>query len=273
MSGHIPNPSALTLFPDDTQSDTVRTWCGTAVVAENVGCARTARIISVVHSRSQNGKNHEDILFEVQQDDKTSWILTDRSVGGGGDSTSSLLSSPSASRTDIAASSSSTDAFDRIVVPAFGKKAAIKSYINDDPVVACTLKLPSDTFFSLAELAGLLPIVNAKARKYNPVSKQCYWYARAVYESIKRKYKGWEEIKGKAYGLRGTHLKLPVPCKVSKGELEYIEAQWSARILEISEVETISQVKPSVLNSTQMPLNLLNRCMQIFVRQKRAHSC
>jgi hypothetical protein len=212
-------------------------------------------------------------LFEVQQYDKTSWILTDRSVGGGGDSTSSLLSSPSASRTDIAASSSSTDAFDRIVVPAFGKKAAIKSYINDDPVVACTLKLPSDTFFSLAELAGLLPIVNAKARKYNPVSKQCYWYARAVYESIKRKYEGWEEIKGKAYGLRGTHLKLPVPCKVSKGELEYIEAQWSARILEISEVETISQVKPSVLDCTRMPLNWLNRCMQIFVRQKRALSC
>jgi hypothetical protein len=125
----------------------------------------------------------------------------------------------------------------------------------------------------LAELARFLPIINAKAKKYNPVSKQCYWYAQAVYESIKRKYKYCDKIRGKAYSLRGTHLKPLVPCKVSKGELKYIKAQWSVRILEISEVEIISQVKPSVLDCTQMPLNWLNRCMQIFVRQKRALSC
>jgi hypothetical protein len=29
-------------------------------------------------------------------------------------------------------------------------------------------------------------------------------------------------------------------------------------------VETISQVKPSVLDCTPMPLNWLNKCMQIF---------
>jgi hypothetical protein len=181
-------------------------------------------------------------VFEVQVDDKTSWILTDRSGGGGGDSTSSLLPSQTASRADLAASLSSTDAFDRNVVPAFGKLSALKLYINDEPVIACTLKLPSKAVFSLAELASLLPIVNAKARKYNPVSKQCYWYARAVYESIKRKYPDSEETRGKAYKLRGTHYKLPVPCKVSKDEVEFIEAQWSARMLEISKVETISQV-------------------------------
>jgi len=248
MSSHPPNPSILTLLPDATQSDTVRTWCGNAVVAENVGYARTARVLSVVHSRSKNGKNHEDIVFQVQVGDETSWILTDRSVGGGGDSTSSLLPSQTASRTDLAASLSSTDAFDRIVVPAFGKLPALKLYIDDDPVVACTLNLPPDTFFSLADLAGLLPIVNAKAKKYNPVSKQCYWYARAVYESIKWKYPDYEEIRGKAYKLRGTHFKLPVPCKVSKDELESIEVQWSARTLEISKVETISQVNSSILD-------------------------
>ena len=248
MSGHPPNPSVLTLLPDATERDTVRTWCGNAVVAENIGYARTAQVISVVHSRSRNGKNHEDIVFEIQVDDKTSWILTDRSVGGGGDSSSSLLPSPTTSRTDLAASLSSTDAFDRIVVPAFGKLPALKSYINDDPVVACTLKLPSNAFFSLAELACLLPIVNAKARKYNPVSKQCYWYARAVYESIKKRYPDYEEIRGKAYNLRGTHFKLPVPCKVSKDELESVEVQWSARTLEISKVETISQVNSSILD-------------------------
>jgi len=110
------------------------------------------------------------------------------------------------------------------------------------------IKSPPDAFFSLADLAGLLPIVNAKARKYNPVSKQCYWYARAVYESIKRKYPHHEEIRGKAYTLRGTHFKLPVPCKVSKDELESIEVQWSVRTLEISKVETISQVNSSILD-------------------------
>ena len=248
MSSHPPNPSILTLLPDDTQSDTVRTWCGNAVVAENVGYARTARVLSVVHSRSKNGKNHEDIMFMIQVGDETSWILTDRSIGGGGDSTSSLLPSPTASRPDGAASLSSTDAFDRIVVPAFGKLPALKLYIDDDPVVACTLNLHSDAFFSLADLAGLLPIVNSKARKYNPVSKQCYWYSRAVYESIKKKYPDSEEIRGKAYSLRGTHLKLPVPCKVSKDELKSIEVQWLARTVEISEVETISQVNSSILD-------------------------
>jgi len=217
-------------------------------VAENVGYARTARVLSIVHSRSKNGKNHEDIVFQVRVGDETSWILTDRSVGGGGDSTSSLLPSQTASRTDLAASLSSTDAFDRIVVPAFGKLPALKLYIDDDPVVACTLKLHPDAFFSLADLAGLLPIVNAKARKYNPVSKQSYWYARAVYESIKKKYPDCEEIRGKAYNLRWTHFKLPVPCKISKDELESIEVQWSARTLEISKVVTISQVNSSFLD-------------------------
>jgi len=248
MSSHPPNPSILTLLPDATQSDTVCTWCGNAVVAENVGYARTARVLSVVHSRSKNGKNHEDIVFQVRVGDETSWILTDQSVGGGGDSTSSLLPSPTASHFDLTPSLSSTDAFDRIVIPAFGKPPALKLYIDDDPMVACTLNLHPDAFFSLADLAGLLPIVNAKARKYNPVSKQCYWYAWAVYEPINRKYPDHEEIMGKAYTLRGTHFKLPVPCKVSKDELESIEVQWFARTLEISKVETISQVNSSILD-------------------------
>jgi hypothetical protein len=242
MSGNPPNPSVLTLLPDATQADTVRTWCGNAVVAENVGYARIARVVSVVHSRSRNGKNHEDIMLEVQVEDKTSWILTDRNGGAGGDSSPSLFPSPATSRADLAASLSSTNAFDRIVVPEFGKLPALKLYIDDDPVVVCTLELHPGAFFSLAELAGLLPIVNAMARKYNPVSKQCYWYARAVYESIKRKYPESGEVKGKAYKFRGTHFKLPVPCKVSTSELDTIEAQWSARMLEISKVETISQV-------------------------------
>ena len=248
MSGSPPNPSTLTLFPDATQRDTVRTWCGNAVVAENVGYARTAKVLSVVHSRSRNGKNHEDIMFEIQVGDHTSWILTDRSGGGGGgDSSSSLIPSPTSSR-DLAVSVSLTDAFDRIVVPEFGKLSALKLYIDDDPVVACTLRLPPGASFSLDQLAGLLPIVSAKAKKYNPISKQCYWYARAVYESIKKKYPDSEEIRGKAYDLRGTHLKFPVPCKASRDELESIEAQWSARILEIMEVETISQVSSSISN-------------------------
>jgi hypothetical protein len=185
-------------------------------------------------------------MLEVQVEDKTSWILTDRNGGAGGDSSPSLFPSPATSRADLAASLSSTDAFDRIVVPEFGKLPALKLYIDDDPVVACTLELHPDAFFSLAELAGLLPIVNAMARKYNPVSKQCYWYARAVYESIKRKYPESGEAKGKAYKLRGTHFKLPVPCKVLTSELETIEAQWSARMLERSKVETISQVNTSI---------------------------
>jgi hypothetical protein len=175
-----------------------------------------------------------------------SWILTDRNGDARGDSSPSLFPSPTASRADLATFLSSTDAFDRIVVPKFGNLPALKLYIDDDPVVACTLKLPVNTFFSLAELASLLPIVNVKAMKYNPVSKQCYWYAWAVYKSIKRKYPESEEMKGKAYKLHGMHFKLPVPCKVLKNKLETIEAQWSVRTLEISKVETISQVNYSI---------------------------
>lgn len=120
---------------------------------------------------------------------------------------------------------SSTDAFNCIVVPKFGKLPPLKLYINNDPVVTCTLKLPIDTFFSLAKFASLLPIVNAKARKYNPMTKQCYWYVQTVYKSINKKYPKSEEMKGKACKLHGMHFKLPVPCKVSKNELETIETQ------------------------------------------------
>jgi hypothetical protein len=63
MSGQAPNPSILTLFPEITQEDSVRTWCGNAVVAENVGYACSGHIRTVVHSKSNNGKNHEDIMF------------------------------------------------------------------------------------------------------------------------------------------------------------------------------------------------------------------
>jgi len=48
---------------------------------------------------------------------------------------------------------------------------------------------------------------------------------------------------GEAYSKHGKHAKvLPVPCHVSKEDLKFIEESWSARILEISKVETISQV-------------------------------
>ena len=241
MSGHPPNPSVLNLFPEITQEDSIRTWCGNAVVAENVRYARRGKILRVVHSKSNNGKNHEDIMFEVQLDGQTSWILTDRSAGGC-NSTLSPSPSPSNSRTDLGVSSSSNTAYDRIVVPAFGKHDAILLWINDDPVTACSLKIHSNVSFSLADLAGLLPLVAAQATNYNPFAKQCYWYARAVYESIKRKYPS-EETRGDAYDRRGKHAKLlPVPCKVSENELRLIQGAWLTRIEEIARVETISQV-------------------------------
>jgi hypothetical protein len=176
-------------------------------------------------------------------DDKTSWILTDWNGGVGGDSSPSLLPSSAASCADLATSLSFTNAFNHIVIPKFGKLPALKLYIDDDFMVAYTLKLHPDTFFSLSELAGLLPIVNAMARKYNPV---CYWYVQAVYESIKRKYPDSNKMRGKAYKLCETHFKLPAHCKASKNELETIEAQWSVKTLEISQVETISQVHSSI---------------------------
>ena len=240
MSGQPPNPSILILFPEITQEDSVRTWCGNAVVAENVGYARRGQIKSIVHSKSNNGKNHEDIMFEVQLDGQTSWILTDRSAGG---RKRKSPPSPCPSRTDLTASSSSNVAYDRIVVPAFGKRDAILLWIKDDPVTACSLEIPSDTSFSLADLAGLLPLVAAQAKNYNPLAKQCYWYARMVYESIKKKYPASVEKRGAAYDKRGKHAKLlPVPCKVLEDDLTLIENAWLTRLEEISKVVTISQV-------------------------------
>jgi hypothetical protein len=242
MSSQPPNPSVLTLFPDSTLEDSVRTWCENAVVAENVGYARHAQVLSIVHSKSNNGKNHEDIMFEVNIDGRTSWVLTDRNAGGR-DGTSSHSPSPSDSRADLTASLSSNVAYDRVVVPAYGKHIAINSWINDDPVVVCTIKIHPDTPLSLAELAGLLPLISARAKLYNPMSKQCYWYARAIYESIRKKYPTSEVTMGEAYSKHGKHARvLPVPCHVSKEDLKFIEESWSARILEISKVETISQV-------------------------------
>jgi hypothetical protein len=242
MSGHPPNPSILTLFPEETQEDSIRTWCGNAVVAENVGYARRGKIVRVVHSKSKNGKNHEDIMFEVELDGQTFWILTDRSAGGR-NSTSSSSPSPSHSRTDLGASSSSITAYDRIVIPAFGKKEAILLWIDDNPVTACSLEIRPYASFSLADLAALLPLVAAQAKIYNPFAKQCYWYARMVYESIKKKYPTSVETRGNAYNIRGKHAKLlPVPCGVSEGDLESVDAAWLTRIKEITRVETISQV-------------------------------
>ena len=248
MSGQAPNPSILTLFPEITQEDSVRTWCGNAVVAENVGYARSGQIRTVVHSKSNNGKNHEDIMFKVQIDGQTSWILTDRSAGGR-NRPSSHSPSPSHSRTDLSASSSSNAAYDRIVVPTFGKYDGIVLWIKDDPVVACSLEIPSDISFSLADLAGLLPLVSAQAKNYNPFAKQCYWYARAVYESIRQKYPMAVENRGDAYLERGKHAKLlPVPCGVSEDELKLIQSAWLMRVEKVSQVETISLVKSRLLN-------------------------
>jgi hypothetical protein len=236
MSGHPPNPSILNLFPEITQEDAIRTWCGNAVVAENVGYACHGKILCIIHLKSNNGKNHKDIMFEIQLDGQTSWILTDRSAGGH-NSTSSPSPSPSHSRTDLGASSSSNAAYDHIIVPAFGKHDAILLWINDDPVTACSLKICSNISFLLADLAGLLPLVAAQAKNYNPFAKQCYWYAHTVYESIKRKYPS-EETRRDTYDRRGKHAKLlPVPCKVSNNKLKLIQDAWLTRIEEIARVE------------------------------------
>jgi hypothetical protein len=167
--------------------------------------------------------------------------LTDWSAGGC-NSTSSPSPSSSHSHTDLGASSSSHAAYDHIVVPAFCKHDAILLWINDDPVTACSMKICSNVSFLLANLAGLLPLVAAQARNDNPFAKQCYWYAHAVYESIKRKYPS-EETRGDAYDRHGKHVKLlPVPCNVLENELKLIQGAWLTRIKEIARVETISQV-------------------------------
>jgi hypothetical protein len=151
MSSQSPNPSVLTLLPDSTLEDSVRTWCGNAVVAENAGYARHAQVQSIVHSKSNNGKNHEDIVFEVHVDGQTSWVLTDQNAGGH-DGTSLHSSSPSDSCAGLTASLSSNVAYDHIVVPMYGKHIAINSWIDDDPVLMCSIKIPPDTPLSLAKL-------------------------------------------------------------------------------------------------------------------------
>jgi hypothetical protein len=243
MSGHPPNLSVLNLFPEITQEDPIRTWCGNTVVAENVGYACCGKILCIVHSKSKNSNNHKDIMFEVQLDGQTSWILTDRSAGGRNSTSSSSPSpSPSHSHTDLGTSSSSNAAYNHIIVPAFGKHDTILLWINDDPVTACSLKICLNVSVSLADLAGLLQLVTAQAKNYNPFAKQCYWYACVVYEFIKRKYSS-EETRGDAYDRRGKHAKLlPVPFKVLENKLKLIQYTWLTRIEEIARVETISQV-------------------------------
>jgi hypothetical protein len=67
--------------------------------------------------------------------------------------------------------------------------------------------------------------------------------------SIKKKYPTSVEKRGDAYYKHGKHAKLlPVPCAVSENTLKFVEDALSARLLEISKVETISQVKYRVLN-------------------------
>lgn len=259
MSGGPPDPSLLTLVPTKTREDSIRTWCGNAVVAENVGHARQARIVRIVHTKSDHRKNHEAIRFEILIGDKTTWILTDRNSGsGGGSSPSTPSPSPSTSNADLTTSAnpsanpsasssniSSPVAYDRIIVPQHGVYSAIDLYINDFHSVVCSFHIPSNTSFSVAELAGLLPLVSAQSEKYTPFAKQCYWYARAVYESVKMRYPPCEEKMGPAYSNRGKHAKyLPIPCRVHKGELEEIKSGWSSRIEHISNVKTMSEVRP-----------------------------
>jgi hypothetical protein len=244
MSGEPSDPSILSLLPHKTFEDSIRTWCGNAVVSENVGYARKAKVVGIIHTKSGNRKNHEAITFEIVIDDKTSYILTDRNSGSGKSSSSS---SPSTSNVDLTTpASSSPAAYDRIIVPSYGLPHAIDSYINDTHSVVCSFQIPPNTTFSLAELAGLLPLVSAQSEQYSPFAKQCYWYARAVYESVKMRYPPHEEKMGPEYSNRGKHAKyVPIPCHVSKGELETIKTLWLSRIEHISKVETMSELLTS----------------------------
>lgn len=255
MSGQSSNPSHLTLYPENTLDDSIRTWCGNAVVAENVGYARDAQVLRVVHTKSKQGKSHEDIRFEILAEGKTGWILTDRNAGSSGSSSPS--SSPSASNADLTASGSPV-AFDRIIIPTYGFPAVIDTRIKNVHATVCSYQISPATPLSLAELAGLLPLVSDQSKHYDPFSKQCYWYARAVYESIKRRYQILDEVLGEAYSSRGKHAKLPIPCSVSADVLEKIGTAWSTRIEQISEVKTISEVRPKLehrLNDDYADLN------------------
>jgi hypothetical protein len=196
----------------------------------------------MVHFKSNKGKDHEDIRFEMVVDGRTSWILTDRCGGGNG----TPSSSPSASSTDLTGATSSQTAYDRILVPALGVKAVINSHIRDNPEILCSFVIrPSQPFF-LSDLAVLLPLVTAQATKYHPLDKQCYWYARAVYDSVKKRYPGDETI-GEAYGKRGKHATyLPVPCKVTQTDLGSIQHAWTTQIAQIAQVKTITQMQDNI---------------------------
>lgn len=118
--------------------------------------------------------------------------------------------------------------------------------IKDVHATICSYQISPATPLSLAELAGLLPLVSDQSKHYDPFSKQCYWYARAVYESIKRRYQILDEELGEAYSSRGKHVKLPIPCSVSADVLEKIATTWLTRIEQISEVKTMSEVRPKL---------------------------
>jgi hypothetical protein len=159
---------------------------------------------------------------------------------------------PSHSAINLNISLSSKDANDRIVVPENGSQNEITLFLKDDYETVCTLTMPLNVTLSLAELAVLLPLVSAQAVRYNPVATQCYWYARAVYESIRRKYPASTEVAGPAFKKRGKHITLPVgemgfipvlvPCPVTSTHLTEIERIWSTRVKTISQVKTISEV-------------------------------
>lgn len=70
--------------------------------------------------------------------------------------------------------------------------------------VVCCFQVSCNTSLLLAKLTGLLLLVSVQARQYH-VSKQCYWYSWAVYESIRRRYSAVEEKMREAYSNHGNH--------------------------------------------------------------------
>jgi len=226
VSNNRPEP-IIFLFPRRTQFFPIDAWSIFALGVEQLAIARACRVLKIAYYKGRDGKNDEHLRFQVELSStnghsRRGWILVQHI------------------NIDTCNPSSS---FDRVFIPKGGDQTEIKSL---DVAVrpTCTLTMPSDTAFSAADLAALLPLVTEYETEYNSLAPtQCNCFAYAVYKCIQYMYPGCIEILGRpAFGWCRKCLKMETPCVPSAHDIQRIMGEWSKNQKIVSEKQTLQEM-------------------------------
>lgn len=195
-----------------------RSWHSAVLASSHIEGARRSFVRSITFCKERQGVTHEFLIAEVvavteKAPSTTVYLKVERMAGNATSSCSPMASSTSLqSAADAAGISLSTNqAYDMVYI------CARKNEVEQAPYEEGETVLFGVDEFPLAHMACLLLAVSQYHPDYNLIEKNCFWYAKCIFQFAQVEYRG--SLKpGTSNAKRGHFNDIPIVPKTLKSD-------------------------------------------------------